>query len=333
MEIGLDSSKLDKFIEDIAELIDRPTIDATLKFEAGKIMEFTPARNGRILDTQLTKQLILNKVSINEISVEKEVIIKLPVTVSSAKIDNEEINSLGIKELLGSGISYFAGSIANRIHNLTLGSQRISGTLVKPGETFSFNQTVGEVSAATGYKQAYVISKGRTVLDEGGGMCQVSTTVFRSALNSGLPIIARTAHAYRVGYYEQKGFKAGLDATVWAPSVDLKFKNDTQNHILVQAIVDRSTSKLEIDIYGTNDGRKVEITEPVISNQKPPPEDKYEEDPTISKGTVKQVDFAASGATSVFARKVYKNDVLVIDESFKSVYRPWQAVYLVGTGG
>jgi len=333
LNVNLDNDKLDGFISTIANSIDQPTTNATLKFASGKVIEFTPARNGLKLDRRETKNLISQKVSIDNFSEGKDINITLPVTIQVAKIANEDINNLGIKELIGRGVSYFAGSIANRVYNLSLGSQRISGTLVKPGETFSFNQSVGEVTASTGYKQAYVISKGRTVLDDGGGMCQVSTTVFRAALNAGLPIVSRTAHAYRVGYYEQKGFKAGLDATVWAPSVDLKFKNDTDKHILVQAVVDRTTSKLEIDIYGTNDARRVEISDPVISNQKPPPEDKYEEDPTLAKGTVKQVDFAASGATSVFTRKVFKANELIIDDTFKSVYRPWQAVYLVGTGG
>ena len=178
-----------------------------------------------------------------------------------------------------------------------------------------------------------MISSGRTVLDDGGGICQVSTTVFRAALNAGLPIVSRTAHAYRVGYYEQRGFKAGLDATVWAPAVDLAFKNDTDRHILVQAVVDRAGGKLQVDIYGTGDGRRVELSEPVISNIKPAPEPRYQADPTLPKGTIKQVDFAAAGATSVFTRKVYKGDQLIIDDTFKSNFRPWQAVYLVGTGG
>ena len=333
LNVNLDKDLLNEFINTIANSIDQQTVNATLKFESGKVVEFTAARNGLKLDREQTKNLISQKVSIENFSEGKDIHIALPVNIQPAKIANEEINNLGIKELIGQGVSYFAGSIANRIHNLSLGSQRISGTLVKPGEIFSFNQAVGEVNASTGYKPAYVISKGRTVLDDGGGMCQVSTTAFRAALNAGLPIVSRTAHAYRVGYYEQKGFKPGLDATVWAPSVDLKFKNDTDKHILIQAIVNRATSKLEIDIYGTNDGRKVEITDPVISNQKSPPEDKYEEDPTLPKGTVKQVDFSAWGATSVFTRKVFKETELISDDTFKSVYRPWQAVYLVGTGG
>lgn len=331
LSVSLDDQKLKSFIEDIASSIDRPTVDASLEFSGGRVVKFTAARDGQKLDVEETRHLILDKVSVDNLNVEKDLIIKLPVAVTPAKIANEEINSLGIRELVGRGVSYFATSIPNRIFNVTLGAQRINGTIVKPGEVFSFNQIVGEVSAATGYKQAYVISAGRTVLDDGGGICQVSTTVFRTALNAGLPIVERTAHAYRVGYYEQRGFKPGLDATVWAPAVDLKFRNDTDKHLLVQTVVDPVNYKLEVDFYGTKDDRKVEMTTPIVSNVKPPPPDLYQDDPSLPKGITKQVDFAAYGATAIFSRKVYKQDKLIIDESFRSNFRPWQAIYLVGT--
>ena len=333
LSVSLDGDEIGDFIETIARTIDRKTVDATLKFEGGRVLEFTPAADGQELDRQKTRMLLESYVSgERQTENDKTITINLPVEVTRAKIASSEINTLGIRELIGRGISYFSGSITNRIHNIGLGTSRISGTLVKPGETFSFNGIVGEVSAATGFRQAYVISSGRTVLDDGGGICQVSSTVFRAALNSGLPIVARTAHAYRVGYYEQRGFKPGFDATVWAPAVDFKFKNDTDRHILIQATIDYATSKLQVDIYGTGDSRKVIVSEPVLSNQSPPLPDKYQDDPTLPKGVVKQVDFAAPGATSVFTRKVHKGNDLVIDETFRSNYRPWQAIFLVGKG-
>ena len=133
--------------------------------------------------------------------------------------------------------------------------------------------------------------------------------------------------------YAKLGFKAGLDATVFSPSVDFQFKNDTNGYILVQTRVDKVSSKIQVDIYGTTDGRRVEISEPVVSNIKPAPAPLYQDDPTLPKGVTKQVDFAASGATAVFTRKVYKGEDLIIDDRFRSNFRPWQAVYLVGTGG
>ena len=331
--VTLDEEKVDKLIEGISVSVNQPTVDATLEVSGNKVTRFIPAQDGQVLDAAVLKKSLLDKISIESISQDKVISIDLPVKVTKAKIANQEVNNLGIVELLGTGVSYFAGSIANRIHNIVLGASLINGTIVAPGEVFSFNALVGPVSAEQGFKQAYVIQKGRTVLDDGGGICQVSTTVFRAALNSGLPIVKRTAHAYRVSYYEQRGFKPGFDATIFSPSVDLQFKNDTSRHILVQAKVDRANARLQVDIYGTSDGRRVEISEPVVSNVTPPPEPKYEEDATLAKGTVKQVDFAAHGATSIFTRKVYRGSELIINDTIRSNFRPWQAVYLVGTGG
>lgn len=333
LEVKVNEKEISSIIAQIANSINKPTVDALIEFDGQKATYFSAASDGQELDTILTKNLILEKISIGNLSYDKNISIKLPVLVTRAKIANDEINSLGIRELVGSGVSYFAGSIPNRRFNIELGSKLISGTVVPPGEVFSFTKIVGPVSAEQGFKQAYVINKGRTVLDDGGGICQVSTTVFRAALNSGLPIVKRIAHAYRVGYYEQKGFKPGFDATIFSPSVDLQFKNDTANHILVQARVDLTNSRLQVDIYGTRDGRRVEISDAVVSNITSPPQPLNQDDPTLPKGVVKQVDFEAYGATSVFTRKVFRGDQVIIDETFKSNFRPWQAVFLVGTGG
>ena len=332
IDVGVDDDKFGAFLKSISDTIDKPTRDALLRFEDGKVSEFSNAQDGQALDQEITRKLVLEKLSMDSSQDTTSILIQLPVKVTKAKIANEQINSLGIKELIGTGVSYFAGSIPNRASNISLGSSLINGALVKPGEVFSFVGLVGPVSKEQGFKQAYVINAGKTVLDDGGGICQVSTTVFRAALNAGLPILKRTAHAYRVGYYEQHGFKPGFDATIFSPSVDLQFKNDTEHHILVQTTVDRVNAKLKVDIYGTLDGRKVEIGDAVVSNITPAPEPRYQDDPTLPNGTIKQVDFAAAGATSVFSRKVYKNGQLILDDVFKSNFRPWQAVFLVGKG-
>lgn len=331
VEVLLDEGKFNLYLDDISKVLDRPKIDATLQFDGVKVQQFTPAVDGQELDRVGAIEAISAKISVDDISNENVYKINLPVNVTKAKVDNERINALGIRELVGKGVSYFAGSIANRAYNVALGASRINGTLVAPGEVFSFNSSVGEVSGKTGYKQAYVINAGRTVLDDGGGICQVSTTVYRAALDAGLPIVTRTGHAYRVGYYEQHGFKPGLDATVFSPSVDFQFKNDTGHHILVQSVYDAANARLEIDFYGTADGRRVEMTQPVIVSQSPALPEKRQDDPSLPKGTVKQVDFAAAGAQVFFTRKVYKEGKMTIDETVKTNYRPWAAVYLVGT--
>jgi vancomycin resistance protein YoaR len=326
-KLTLNRVKLGEYLKTIANDIDRSvqeplfSIDPSSDPAKPKITEFRPPLDGR----QLQIDESVNAINAALIS-SNQPEVKLPVKVVEPK--NRLVNDLGIKELIGQGISHFAGSIENRKFNVGLAASRINGVLIPPGEEFSFVKTVGDISGASGYKQAYVIKSGRTVLDDGGGVCQVSTTIYRAALNTGLPITERTAHAYRVGYYEQ-GFPPGLDATIFSPSVDLKFKNDTSHHILIQARVEGTD--LTVDLYGTSDGRQVEMTKPVIVSQSPALPEIRQDDPTLPKGTIKQVDFAAAGANVVFKRKVTKGGITYIDETVRSNFRPWQAVFLVGT--
>lgn len=320
-KLTLNQEKLKSFIkEQVASKIDREVKEPLFNFDGKKVVEFEPPEEGLTLDVEETA------VFINEAVLAKTSRIDLPVEVTKPK--NKLTNEMGIKELIGKGISNFSGSIANRIYNINLATSKINGILIPPNDEFSFVKTVGDISAATGFKQAYVIKSGRTVLDDGGGVCQVSTTVFRAALNSGLPITERVAHAYRVSYYEQ-GFPPGLDATIFYPSVDLKFKNDTSSHILIQAHTEGNS--LVVELYGTSDKRNVELSKPVILNQTPPLPEIRQDDPTMPKGQVKQVDWPASGANVVFTRKVTRGNDVLINETFRSNYRSWQAVYLVGT--
>jgi vancomycin resistance protein YoaR len=321
----LDQKKLEAFLVEVAKKIDQPVKEGQFSFDPNttKVSQFTASQDGRELDRIKTASLLTEAIT-NLRSRE----IQLPVNIVKPKTQTSDVNELGIKELIGRGVSNFAGSIPNRIYNVGLGAAKINGTLIAPGQTFSFNQTVGDISAATGFKQAYVIKSGRTVLDDGGGICQVSTTLFRAALNTGLPIVERTAHAYRVGYYEQ-GFPPGLDATIFYPSVDFKFKNDTTHHILVQAYVSGTT--LTVDLYGTSDGRTVSQSTPVFLSRTPALPEIRQDDPTLPVGEIKQVDFAAAGANISFKRTVTKDGQTLYDETFRSNYRPWAAVYLVGT--
>lgn len=321
----LDKEQVLTFIENIAAQIDQPVQEGLFEFNPvqKRVSAFKSSREGRKVDREKTFNLISEALTGNKT-------ITLPVEVTKPKIQTSDVNNLGINTLLGRGMSNFTGSIPNRIYNISLTASKINGVLIPPGEIFSFNNTVGDITAATGFKQAYVIKEGRTVLDDGGGVCQDSTTLFRAVLNAGLPVIKRTAHAYRVGYYEQ-GYPPGLDATVFYPSVDFQFKNDTPNHILIQAYTGGNT--LYVDLYGTSDGREVTLTKPIITNQTPPPPEVKQDDPALPKGVVKQVDWAAWGANVSFSRTVRRNSEVTISETWKSNYKPWQAVYLVGTGG
>lgn len=332
-QISLNREKLGAFLNTIASQIDRPVKEPLLNVEQNpasktpRVTEFSPPQEGWKLNINSSSDKITREVvALGQKN--SAVPAEIPLAVDTIQPKNKLSNELGIKELIGRGVSNYAGSIPNRIYNVELAASRINGVLIAPGETFSFVNTIGDISATTGYKQAYVIKSGRTVLDDGGGVCQVSTTLFRAILNSGMPVVNRVAHAYRVSYYEQ-GYPPGLDATIYSPSVDLKFKNDSPAHILIQSYAVGTT--LYVDFYGTSDGRTAEVSRPVITNQTPAPPELRQDDPTLPKGTVKQVDFAAAGANVVFSRTVKKNGQVIINESFKSNYRPWQAIYLVGT--
>ena len=262
---------------------------------------------------------------------EKTAPLDIPVETTPPEIQTADVNNLGIKEMIGKGSSRFAGSIASRIYNIGLASSKFNGILVAPEEVFSFNNALGDVSGYTGYKQAYIIKDGKTILGDGGGVCQVSTTLFRAALAAGLPIVERRAHSYRVSYYEQDS-AAGLDATVFAPTTDLKFKNNTPGHLLIQTRFDPKALTLVFEIYGTDDGRIASTTKPVVTSVVPPPPDLYQDDPTLPQGTVKQVDFKAWGAKASFDYVVKKDGEVIFEKTFYSNFKPWQAVYLRGTG-
>ncbi len=324
-------SVIDDTLTNLAAQIDVPEEEALFQFADGKVTAFRPAKVGRRLNREETKRRLTEAFTTVSRTNQQRITILLPVADVSPASSTDGTNAFGIKELIGSGYSEFAGSIPGRIHNVALAASRINGILIKPGEEFSFNNAIGDISAATGYQSAYIIKEGRTVLGDGGGVCQVSSTLFRAALNAGLPIVERHAHAYRVHYYEDGGFKPGLDATVFSPSVDLRIKNDTPSHILIQAKTDTKNLTLRFELYGTRDGRVAELLNHQVWGQTAPPPPLYQDDPTLKTGVVKQVDWSAWGAKTSFQYKVTRNGETLQDTTFYSTFRPWQAVYLKGT--
>ena len=321
----VDPDQFETLMARIQQLVETEPRDAVFQFEDGKVLEFKPEVVGKVIDVPSFNEKLAQTI----VSAEEEEL-EIPVIITNPRIKTGDINNLGIKELIGEGKSTFFHSIPGRVFNVNLASSRINSTIVAPGEEFSFNKSVGDISRASGYQSAYIISGGKTILGDGGGVCQVSTTVFRAALNAGFPITERKAHAYRVGYYEQDS-KPGIDATVYNPSVDLKFLNDTENHILIQTKVDTKNYKMSVQIYGTKDGRVSVVSEPKISGQSAPLPTVYVDDPTLPAGQTRQIDWSAWGAKVSFNYKVMKGTETLIEKTFYSNYQPWAAVYLRGT--
>ncbi|HVA96549.1 MAG TPA: VanW family protein [Candidatus Acidoferrales bacterium] len=324
--------KLNDYLDQVKKKTDVPPVNPLFNFQGGKVVTFRTGTDGKMLDEETLKNEILDKLKESVLTNStQQLVLAMPVQTIHAKSATDEANRLGIKEEVSEGTSLFHHSATERIFNVALAASRLNGVIIKPGEIFSFDKTVGDISSLSGYKQAYVIENGKTVLGDGGGVCQVSTTLFRAALNAGLPIVERHQHAYRVGYYEEDS-GPGIDAAIYSPTVDLKFKNDTGHALLIQTIVDFSAQRLTFALYGTKDtNRQISISTPVVLSETPAPPPLYQDDPTLAAGQIKQVDFAAAGADVYFTRTVTENDKVTIYDKFTSDYKPWQAIYMRGT--
>ncbi|HOJ01948.1 MAG TPA: VanW family protein [Anaerolineaceae bacterium] len=252
--------------------------------------------------------------------------------------DTASGTELGITELVAHQRTYFYGSSSARVQNIKAAAGRFLGILVAPGEVFSMAQHLGEISLDTGFTEALIIYNGKTIEGVGGGVCQVSTTLFRTAFFGGYPILERYPHAYRVSYYEQiyngrvDTNLAGLDATVYVPLVDLKFQNDSPYWLLMEAYVYPESSQIEWKFYSTSDGRSVEWKTSGPTNIVEPPETKYYLNTQLSRGEIKQVDWEAEGSDVRVERWVYKNGALYFQDQFLTHYEPWGAVYEIGPG-
>ncbi len=333
--IGFDTDyqidKINTYISDLGSTLKKDASDAVLKIENNKVIEFIPAQNGIEIKSEDLSNLIIDALEklINSENVSEE--ITVPVATTEPKIKNEDTNDLGISQLLGRGVSTFHHSSATRNVNVKKGSSIVNNILVAPNETFSFIKNLGEVSLKNGYTNAYIIREGKTELDVGGGICQVSTTLFRAMLDAGVNIIERKAHAYRVSYYEEDS-KPGFDATVFIPSPDLKFINDTGHYVLIRNIFDGDNKKLTYEIYGTSDGRKIEISNYKQWGYIAAPPDVYTDDPTLEAGKLIQTESRVPGLSTSFDWKVTSADGSVLHQkTFKSVFAPWAAVYRRGT--
>ncbi len=333
----LDHKQMVAQMRTIARDVNQPARDARFRFnpETGALTPIVTSQYGQTLDAeaaakQIEQQLLANTARVPGSA--KDLLnarmLSLPVNVVKPTIAQEDAARFGIKELVSQGVSNFKGSTPGRIQNIRTATAQFEGIVVPPGATFSFDQYLGEVVEANGYDDAYVIFQDRTVLGPGGGVCQVSTTVFRAAFWAGFPIVERWAHAYRVGYYEPP---VGFDATVFAPSVDLKFKNDSDAYLLIQPSLDVKKTTLTFNFYGTKPNRTVEMQDPIQERIIPHGPAVYTNDPTLKKGVTKQVDSAHDGMDVTIWRTIKVNGQVVKKDKFFSRYEPWVARYLVGT--
>jgi len=321
-EPTLDRDAIDAFLTPIARDIERPAENARLSINptTKRVREFRAAHTGTRIDRDALVAALDAAVFGNA-----PPLIPLPVTSEAPTVAVADTNDLGIRELLGVGRTSFKGSPPNRRHNIGIGAGLLNGVLIAPDEEFSTVTAVSPFTAETGYKPELVIKGSRTIPEYGGGLCQVSTTLFRTVLATGLPVTERTNHAYRVPYYEPP---VGMDATIYGPKPDFKFRNDTGHHLLLRTRVEGD--ELVYELWGTKDGRVANSSEPEVFNFVSPPPMRTVETEDLPPGKKKCTERAHTGADAKFTYTVIHADGRKEERIFKSHYRPWQAVCLVG---
>lgn len=317
--LGFNEEKFYNFLKPATQEIEIDARNAKFQINNGRVKEFQSSQDGIEIDFEETLKDFEEKL----INLKENTIFVLTASVP-AMINTQDVNELGITKLIGIGTSSFVGSPYNRMHNIRTGAVSINGLILKPGDEFSTNRALGEINAATGYLPELVIKGNRTIPEYGGGLCQIATTMFRLALDTGLPITERYSHAYRVGYYEP----AGTDATIYSPHPDFRFTNDTPGNILLQTKVEGT--KLIFEFWGQDDGREVNVGYPVIYNITSPGPTKYVETEDLEPGETDCTESAHNGAEANLKRTVIYSDGETKEDNFYSKYRPWQAVCLVG---
>ncbi|WP_235692654.1 VanW family protein [Deinococcus aquaedulcis] len=252
---------------------------------------------------------------------------RLPVKLRAPARSVRWAQAQGLQHV-ATGTSSFAGSPEFRVHNIRVGAARLQGTWLAAGATFNFNALVGLVAARTGFRPGYVVTGRTLALEDGGGLCQVSTTVFRAALRSGVPITERHAHSYQVGYYGDPG----QDAAVYAPSKNLRWRNDFRSVVLVQTEWDVAREQLSVHLFARPDGRRVQLAPVQVSGVAAAPAPTYMVDPAMAPDEVRRVDMPAPGAQAKVVRQVLWPGGTRRTDVIRSSYRAWGGVFAVAPG-
>jgi vancomycin resistance protein YoaR len=330
MFINVDQARLERAVDRLAQFVDSPSAEPRVTFRNGRLQIIESGRDG----LRLKKAEAVEAIRLALRTPDR--VVELPVETIRPQITTETLPTLGIVELVAEGKSSFAGSAGYRVTNIRAGAARMDGVLIPPGAEFSFNTQLGAVDAEHGFVQGYAVIGNRTQLEWGGGVCQVSTTVFRAAFWAGLPITERHAHPFHISWYDAFSFPdqaaPGMDATIYTGVQDLRFINDTGHWLLMEAVVDTSAQVLSVRLYGTRPDRRVAVVGPEITNIVPPPAQAvYINDPSLPFGTVRQTDRARRGMDIKVYRVITEQGVQKTPELFFTRFKAWPDVFVRGT--
>lgn len=339
-ELHTNTEPLKNFLQGLAQPLEVQPVNARFLFNdaTGQLDLIQESVDGRILNVDSTVSQF-EQVMLRPTDRRTPLVFNQAIPTVSSKATAAQ---LGITEQIVSATTFFYGSTLERRTNIQVAASRFHGLVIEPGEEFSFNKYLGDVSPESGYETGLVIFGDRTIAGVGGGVCQVSSTVFQAAFYAGLPIKERYAHGYRVGYYESgtaiaNGQKytsgVGMDATVYSPIIDLKFVNDTPYYLLMESYYSPDKQSLTFKFYSTGTGRVVSKDGPTLSNVVAHGPPKYSESKDVRPGETRQVDYAVDGVDVRVYRSITQNGTAIVSrEEFYSHYLPWSSQFLVAPG-
>jgi vancomycin resistance protein YoaR len=298
--------------EQFSASVNTDPVNAEVAWDGEKLMAIEPSVDG----AQMRPQALAEMVSASFLGAHEKV--DIPVTVLKPEVDGTNLGALGITTKLGVGSSNFDGSDDARATNIQVGAELLNGTLVPPHGTYSFNHSIGVIGPELGFVEGQVIDGEKIGRDYGGGICQVSTTVFRAAFFAGMPIVEGWPHRWRLGFYELDDWTPGLDASIMQPEGDpfgggdFRFENPSDSWMLIEAYVDYP--RVFVIIYGADLGYNVEISDPVYGETYDPLPPSTTVDSTLPAGTMIQSEWAAPGLDISYFRTVYGPDGEVVLE-------------------
>ena len=346
-KIVIYSKKIRIFLaQTVAPLIDHPPQNSRFELRNHKLVEILSGKPGNVVDIRKTAEKVDNLISkIQRSSVltgdlllaltsprvhltdeANSSTIDIPIEIMQAQpgITKQVVDEYGIKDLVGAAKTNFKGSSEDRVHNINRGVAKLNGLLIAPNQEFSAIAAIGTTSEEEGFVKEFVIKEDKTIKELGGGLCQIATTLFRLGLNAGLPITERMNHRYLVSYYGP-----GLDATIYDPAPDLKFINNTGNYLLLQGKV-INNNEVSFEFYGQKDGRSVQISEPVLSDEIPPPGIKLVPSEDLPFGQMECSETPRKGLTADVTYTVRYPSGETKEQKFRSIYQPWQKICLYG---
>lgn len=324
--VGIDAEKTIDLLTEIHSIVDLPAQNARFSIDNGRVTEFQGSTSGNVLNDDAFfaafEAALGSDTSTTPLS--------LVMHTEEPSVTTENVNSLGITEIIGQAVTSFPTSSTNRRQNIKHGAEKLNGLLIAPGETVSLLERLKPFTLAGGYVPELVIKGDEIKPEVGGGLCQLGTTTFRAVMNSGLEIVERRNHSLAVSYYnDPTNGNPGTDATIYDPAPDFKFKNDMSTYLLLATTYDDEKKSVTFTFWGTKDGRQGSYTPPVVLTRTSPGPTVYTNTTALAPGK-QQCEGPFIGATATFDYNIIQPDGTTKTETFFSSYRALAKSCLVG---